>query len=36
MIEVSKYYSKVMKINFNKKLVMTKKDDEDFMNSTKR
>ena len=31
----SKYCSKVMKKHFNKKLVMTKEDNEDFKNSTK-
>ena len=35
MIEASKYYSDVMKNHFNKELVMTKKDNEDFENSTK-
>ena len=35
MIEESKYCSDVMKIHFNNELVMTKKDNEDFENSTK-
>ena len=35
MVEKSKYGSDVMKKYFNKKLVMTKEDDEDFENSTK-
>ena len=35
MIEESKYYNKVMKKHFNKELVMTKKEIEDFKNSTK-
>ena len=35
MIEESKYCSDVMKKLFNKELVMTKKDNEDFENSTK-
>ena len=35
MIEESKYCSDVMKEHFNKEIVMTKKDDEDFENSTK-
>ena len=35
MIEASKYYSDVMKNHFNKEFVMTKKDNEDFENSTK-
>ena len=30
MIEESKYCSEVMKKYFNKELVMTKEDDEDF------
>ena len=30
MIEESKYCSEVMKKHFNKELVMTKEDDEDF------
>ena len=33
MIEESKYSSNKMKKDFNKKLVMTKKDNEDFENS---
>ena len=35
MIKESKYCSDVMKKHFNKELVMTKKDNEDFENSTK-
>ena len=35
MIEESKYCNKVMKKHFNKELVMTKKEIEDFKNSTK-
>ena len=35
MIEESKYFSDVMKKYFNKELVMTEKDNEDFWNSTK-
>ena len=35
MIEGSKYCSDVMKKHFIKELVMTKKDNEDFENSTK-
>ena len=35
MIEESKYCSEVMKKHFNKELVMTKEDNEDFNNSTK-
>ena len=35
MIEESKYYSDVMKKNFDKNLVVTKKNDQDFENSTK-
>ena len=35
MIEESKYFSEVMKNHFNKELVMTKEDSEDFKNSTK-
>ena len=35
MIEESKYFSKVMKKPFNKELVMTKKHNEDFKNSSK-
>ena len=34
MIEEKKYCIKVMKKHFNKALVMTKKDNEDFKNST--
>ena len=34
-IEESKYYIDVMKKHFNKKLVMTKEDNEDFKNSTR-
>ena len=34
-IEESKYFSEVMKKRFNKKLVMTEEDNEDFKNSTK-
>ena len=34
MIKESKYCSDVMKKHFNKELVMTKKDDEDFERST--
>ena len=34
MIEESKYSSDVMKKHFNKELVMTKEDNEDFENST--
>ena len=34
MIEESKYCSDLMKKHFNKKLVMTKKTNEDFENST--
>ena len=33
MVEKSKYCSDVMKKHFNKKLVMTKKDNQDFKNS---
>ena len=33
MIEESKYCSEMMKKPFNKELVMTKKDNEDFKNS---
>ena len=36
MIEESKYCSEVMKKQFNKELLMTKKDNENFKNSTKR
>ena len=35
MIKESKYCREVMKKHFNKELVMTKKDNEDFKNSTK-
>ena len=35
MTEESKYCSDVMKKHFNKELVMTKEDNEDFKNSTK-
>ena len=35
MIEESKYCTNIMKKHFNKELVMTKKDDENFENSTK-
>ena len=35
MIEESKYGAYKMKGNFNKELVMTKQDDEDFENYTK-
>ena len=35
MIEESKYCSNVMKKHFNKELVMTKEDNEEFENSTK-
>ena len=35
MIKESKYCSDVMKKHFDKELVMTKEDDEDFENSTK-
>ena len=34
-IKESKYYMDVMKKHFNKKLVMTKKDNEVFKNSTR-
>ena len=34
MTEESKYCSEVMKKHFNKELVMTKEDSEDFENST--
>ena len=34
MIEESKYYSNMMKKHFNKELVMTKEENEDFKNST--
>ena len=35
MVEESKYCDGVMKKHFNKKLVLTEEDDEDFENSTK-
>ena len=35
MIEESKYCSDVMKKKFNKELVMTNEDNENFKNSTK-
>ena len=35
MIEESKYCSDVMKKHFNKELVMTKEDNEDFKDSNK-
>ena len=35
MPKESKYYSDVMKNHLNKELAMTKRDDEDFDNSTK-
>ena len=35
IIEEIKYYSEVIKTHFDKKLVMTKEDNEDFKNSTK-
>ena len=35
MIEESKYCSEVIKKHFNKELVMTKKDSEDYKSSTK-
>ena len=35
MIKETKYCSDVMNKQFNKQLVMTKKDNEDFENSTK-
>ena len=34
-VEESKYCSEVMQRHFNKELVITKKDDEDFKNSNK-
>ena len=34
MVVESKCFSDVMKNHFNKEFVMTKKDDEDFYNST--
>ena len=36
MIEERKYFCDLTKKHFNKELVMTKKDNEDFENSTKR
>ena len=36
MIEESKYCNDIMKKHFNKELAMTKKDDEDYENSTER
>ena len=35
MIEESKYFSDMIKKYFNKKLLMIRKDDEDFENSSK-
>ena len=35
MIEESKYFSDMIKKHFNKKLLMIRKDDEDFKNSSK-
>ena len=35
MVEASEYCSHVMKKHFNKKLLMTKEDDENFESSTK-
>ena len=35
MIEKSKYYTDIIKKHFNKELLMTKKDNKDFENSTK-
>ena len=35
MIEESKYFKEAIKKHFNKKLVMTKEDSEDFKNSIK-
>ena len=35
MLEESKYCSDLMRKHFKKELVMTKKDDDDFENSTK-
>ena len=35
MIKENKYGSHIMKKNYNKELVMTKKDNENFENSTK-
>ena len=34
MIKENRYCTDIMKKKFNKRLVMTKKDDEDFENST--
>ena len=34
MIEENKYFTDMMKKRFNKELVMTREDDEDFENST--
>ena len=34
MIKESEYYSEVIKKHFNKELVMTKENNEDFKNST--
>ena len=36
MIEESNYCSEMMRNHFNQELVMNKKDNEDFKNSTKR
>ena len=35
IVEENKYFSVVVKKNFNKELVITNKDNEDFENSTK-
>ena len=35
MIDQSKYCTEIIKKHFNKKLVMTREDDEDFKTSTK-
>ena len=35
MIEKSIYYTDIIKKHFNKELLMTKKDNKDFENSTK-
>ena len=35
MIEENKYFGEVIKKQFNKEPVMTRKDNEDFKNSTK-
>ena len=35
MIEENKYFGEVLKEQFNKELVMTRKDNEDFKNSPK-